>query len=319
MAETPNVNAVETSALSKTYRGSHHRPPHPALIDVTLSIPRGSFFGLLGPNGAGKSTLINILAGLVIKTSGTVSISGHDIDIDPRASRRAIGVVPQELNIDPFFTPRELLEVQAGLYGVPASKRRSDEILDLVELGDKANAYTRTLSGGMRRRLLVAKAMVHSPDVLVLDEPTAGVDIDLRRRLWVAVRELNARGTTVLLTTHYLEEAQSLCDHIAIIDAGRVIACDSTEGLLHRIDAKEMMVTVDVDLAAVPAALARFDPELKDGRRLVFRYPPSRTDSGQILAAVGEAGLRVVDINTREAELEDIFLSLTRRQGAAVR
>jgi ABC-2 type transport system ATP-binding protein len=319
MAETPNACAVETAALCKTYRGSRHRPPHPALIDVSLSIPRGSFFGLLGPNGAGKSTLINILAGLVIKTSGTVSISGHDIDAKPRAARRAIGVVPQELNIDPFFTPRELLEVQAGLYGVPASKRRSDEILDLVELGDKANAYTRTLSGGMRRRLLVAKAMVHSPDVLVLDEPTAGVDIDLRRRLWVAVRELNARGTTVLLTTHYLEEAQALCDRIAIIDAGRVIACDSTEGLLHRIDAKEMTVTVDADLAAVPAALIRFDPELKNGRRLVFRYPPSRTDSGQILAAVGEAGLRVIDINTREAELEDIFLSLTRRHGAGAR
>ncbi len=316
MADIPNTNAVETSALSKTYRGSRHRPPHPALIDVSLAIPRGSFFGLLGPNGAGKSTLINILAGLVIKTSGKVSISGHDIDAEPRAARRAIGVVPQELNIDPFFTPRELLEVQAGLYGVPASKRRSDEILDLVELGDKANAYTRTLSGGMRRRLLVAKAMVHSPDVLVLDEPTAGVDIDLRRRLWVAVRELNARGTTVLLTTHYLEEAQALCDRIAIIDAGRVIACDSTEGLLHRIDAKEMTVTVDADLAAVPAALSRFMPELKNGRRLVFRYPPSRTDSGQILAAVGEAGLRVVDLTTREAELEDIFLSLTRRQGA---
>ncbi|MBE0533244.1 MAG: ABC transporter ATP-binding protein [Rhodospirillales bacterium] len=319
MAETPNVNAVETSALCKTYRGSRHRPPHPALIDVSLAIPRGSFFGLLGPNGAGKSTLINILAGLVIKTSGTVSISGHDIDTQTRATRRAIGVVPQELNIDPFFTPRELLEVQAGLYGVPASKRRSDEILDLVELGDKANAYTRTLSGGMRRRLLVAKAMVHSPDVLVLDEPTAGVDIDLRRRLWVAVRELNMRGTTVLLTTHYLEEAQALCDRIAIIDAGRVIACDTTQGLLHRIDAKEMTVTVDIDLLTVPIALSRFDPELKDGRQLVFRYPPSRTDSGQILAAIGEAGLRVVDINTREAELEDIFLSLTRRQGAVAK
>jgi len=319
MPEPTNANAVETAALCKTYRGSRHRPPHQALVDVTLSIPRGSFFGLLGPNGAGKSTLINILAGLVVKTSGTVAVAGHDIDAETRAARRAIGVVPQELNIDPFFTPRELLEVQAGLYGVPPSKRRSDEILELVELSDKANAYTRTLSGGMRRRLLVAKAMVHSPDVLVLDEPTAGVDIDLRRRLWVAVRELNARGTTVLLTTHYLEEAQALCDRIAIIDAGRVIACDSTEGLLHRIDAKEMTVTVDADLAAVPAALARFDPELKNGRRLVFRYPPSRTDSGQILAAVGEAGLTVVDLSTREAELEDIFLSLTRRQGAAAR
>lgn len=316
MAEPLNDNAVETVDLSKTYRGSHHRPPHPALLDVSLAIPRGSFFGLLGPNGAGKSTLINILAGLVIKTAGSVTICGHDVDTDARASRRAIGVVPQELNIDPFFTPRELLEVQAGLYGVPKSKRRSDEILDLVELGDKANAYTRTLSGGMRRRLLVAKAMVHSPQVLVLDEPTAGVDIDLRRRLWVAVRELNARGTTILLTTHYLEEAQSLCDRIAIIDQGRVIACDTTRALLRRIDAKEMTVTVDADLDAVPAALAAFSPTIADGRQLIFRYPPSRTNSGQILAAIGAAGLTVVDLNTREAELEDIFLSLTRHEPA---
>ena len=316
MAEPSNDNAVETTDLCKTYRGGRHRPPHPALIDVSLSIPRGSFFGLLGPNGAGKSTLINILAGLVIKTSGGARICGHDIDGETRAAKRAIGVVPQELNIDPFFTPRELLEVQAGLYGVPKAERRSDEILALVELADRANAYTRTLSGGMRRRLLVAKAMVHSPEVLVLDEPTAGVDIDLRRRLWVAVKELNARGTTVLLTTHYLEEAQALCDRIAIIDEGRVIACDTTKALLRRLDAKEMTVTVDRDLDAVPEALARFAPDLVDGRKLTFRYPPSRTDSGQILTALAEAGLTVMDLATREAELEDIFLSLTRHDPA---
>jgi len=312
-AATPN--AIETADLRKTYAASAGQPPKDALKGISLAIPRGSFFGLLGPNGAGKSTFINILAGLVVKTAGEARICGYDIEAEMRGARRAIGVVPQELNIDPFFTPRELLEVQAGLYGVPKSKRRTQEILDLVELGDKADAYTRTLSGGMRRRLLVAKAMVHAPEVLVLDEPTAGVDIDLRRRLWVAVRELNARGTTILLTTHYLEEAQAMCDRIAIIDHGELIACEATEDLLHRIDAKEMELTLDADLDAVPEALTRFEPELRNGRRLLFRYPPSQTPTGEILSAVREAGLTIADLSTREAELEDIFLRLTHRDG----
>lgn len=313
MAEAKDTPAVETVDLSKTYAGGKMQPPKQALTEVTLTIPRGSFFGLLGPNGAGKSTLINILAGLVIKTDGQARICGYDIEADMRRARRAIGVVPQELNIDPFFTPREMLDVQAGLYGVAKSDRRTKEILDLVELGDKADAYTRTLSGGMRRRLLVAKAMVHAPDVLVLDEPTAGVDIDLRRRLWVAVKELNTQGTTILLTTHYLEEAQALCDRIAIIDEGHLITTDTTRGLLRRIDSKEMSVTVDSDIDAMPTALEPYAPELVDGRKLVFRYPPSRTHSGQILAAVKDAGLTVIDLSTREAELEDIFLQLTHR------
>jgi ABC-2 type transport system ATP-binding protein len=316
MPKNLTENAVETVGLSKTYSGNSRQPPKEALKDVNLTIPRGSFFGLLGPNGAGKSTFINILAGLVVKTGGEARICGFDIERDMRGARRAIGVVPQELNIDPFFTPSELLEVQAGLYGVPKSKRRTQKILDLVELGDKANAYTRSLSGGMRRRLLVAKAMVHAPQVLVLDEPTAGVDIDLRRRLWVAVRELNQRGTTILLTTHYLEEAQAMCDRIAIIDEGSLIACESTEALLRRIDAKEMVVTLDADLDAVPEALAPFEPELKNGRRLIFRYPPSTTSSGAILTALHATGLAVADLSTREAELEDIFLRLTHREGA---
>ncbi len=308
--------AIETKGLCKTYKGNSRQPPIEALRDISLAIPRGSFFGLLGPNGAGKSTFINVLAGLVNKTAGEARICGHDIVTGMRAARRAIGVVPQELSIDPFFTPRELLEVQAGLYGVPKSKRRSDEILDLVELGDKANAYTRTLSGGMRRRLLVAKAMVHSPEVLVLDEPTAGVDIDLRRRLWVAVNELNARGTTILLTTHYLEEAQAMCDRVAIIDEGNLIACETTEALLQRIDSKEMTVTVDADIGEIPPQLDRFSPKLVDGRSLVFRYPPSKTNSGEILSALTQAGLTITDLNTREAELEDIFLRLTHRETA---
>ena len=306
-----NETAVEIVDLCKTYPGRRGQPPVRALKDVTLTIPAGSFFGLLGPNGAGKSTLINILAGLVLRTSGEARIWGYDIDRDMRAARRAIGVVPQELNIDPFFTPRELLEVQAGLYGVPKAARRTDEILEAVGLARQAEAYARTLSGGMRRRLLVGKAMVHSPPVLVLDEPTAGVDVELRRQLWSHVRRLKESGVTILLTTHYLEEAQALCDRIAIINHGRLIALDTTEALLRRLDAKQMTVTVAEALDSVPESLTGFNVELPRPSRLVFHYPPSRIHSGEILTALRDAGLTVIDLTTREAELEDIFLQLT--------
>lgn len=305
-------NAVETLALSKTYKGSGRRPPQAALREVSLAIPRGSFFGLLGPNGAGKSTLINILAGLVVKTAGTARVWGHDIEAEMRAARRAIGIVPQELNIDPFFTPRELLEVQAGLYGVPQRLRRTDEILKAVGLLPQADAYARTLSGGMRRRLLVAKAMVHSPPVLVLDEPTAGVDVELRHQLWAMVKALNAQGTTVLLTTHYLEEAEELCDRIAIIDKGRLIACEAKTDLLKRLDAKEMTITVDRDPGPLPESLASLGTVTADGRTLRIQYPPSRVQAGRIVEAVQGAGYDILDISTRETELEDIFLQLTR-------
>ena len=308
-------NAVEIRDLTKVYAGGGGQTPKEALKGITLDIPRGSFFGLLGPNGAGKSTLINILAGLTIKTGGTARIWNHDIETDMRNARRAIGVVPQELNIDPFFTPRQLLELQAGLYGVAKVDRRTDEILAAVGLTDKAHAYARTLSGGMRRRLLVAKAMVHAPRVLVLDEPTAGVDVELRRHLWSYVKKLNAEGTTVLLTTHYLEEAEELCDRIAIINHGRLIACDSTDALLAQLDAKQVAITIDAELDAVPGALAArddFTVELRRANRLVFDYQPSRIDTGAIINAVQAAGLGVLELTTREPELEDIFLRLTR-------
>ena len=305
-------NAVEIERLSKVYAKRGDVFARPALNDVSLAIPRGSFFGLLGPNGAGKSTLINIMAGLTLKTSGVARIWGFDIDSHGLQARMAIGVVPQELNLDPFFTPREVLEVQAGMYGVPARERRTDEILSLVGLSDKADSYARTLSGGMRRRLLVAKAMVHSPPVLVLDEPTAGVDIDLRRQLWDSVRSLNAAGVTILLTTHYLEEAQELCDRVAIIDRGRVIACDTTASLLKQIDSKTMTVTVREPLAAAPAGLLDFSPELKPDGRLVFRYRPSEANIDAVLAAISRAGLTIADLSTDEADLEDLFLQLTR-------
>ncbi len=312
-AEAPSPdNAVEIRDLSKIYAASGKAPPKHALDRVSLTVKRGEIFGLLGPNGAGKSTIINIMAGLVDKTGGEVKIWGIDLDRDPRGIRAAIGVVPQELNLDAFFTPRELLDVQAGLYGVPARERRTDEILAAVGLADKANSYSRSLSGGMRRRLLVAKALVHSPPVLVLDEPTAGVDVELRQQLWTYVRALNARGVTVLLTTHYLEEAEQLCGRIAIINHGKLVACDTTENLKRLLDEKTLRVTLGEALAAAPASLASFAPALDGDHVLVFRYKPSQVQTGRILAAVQAAGLSIVDVSTRESDLEDIFLNLTR-------
>lgn len=316
---TPN-GAIEVKNLSKTYKGQYGQPEKHALNDVSLTIPQGSFFALLGPNGAGKSTFINILAGLVIKTSGQAKIWGYDIEDQMRAARRAIGIVPQELNLDPFFTPRELMEVQAGLYGVPKSKRRTDEILEAVGLADKANSYARTLSGGMRRRLLVAKAMVHSPRILILDEPTAGVDIELRIQLWDYVRELNRQGTTVLLTTHYLEEAEELCDKVAIINHGRLVACDETKTLLSKMDAKELIVTVAETLNDVPGILRGhgYNVTLTGPNQLSFQYSPSKVEIAKILDLVSQAHLTVADLVTKESDLEDLFLRLTREDNAKI-
>jgi len=310
-------NAVEVRGLKKIYASSGKSTPKEALKDINLTIPKGSFFALLGPNGAGKSTFINILAGLVVKTAGEAKVWGYDIIDDMRAARRCIGVVPQELNLDAFFTPREVLDLQAGLFGIPEKARRTDEILEAVGLADKANAYARSLSGGMRRRLLVGKAMVHSPPVLILDEPSAGVDVDLRRQLWSHVKALNATGTTVLLTTHYLEEAEAMCDTIGIINHGQLIACEKTPDLLGRLDSKQMVITVDQDLDAVPKALTAFATELRDARALQISFPPSRVNAGQVLAAVSDAGLSVVDVVTREADLEDIFVNLTHADNMA--
>ncbi|MEZ5668073.1 MAG: ABC transporter ATP-binding protein [Alphaproteobacteria bacterium] len=303
--------AIEAVGLTKTYQRKKAAPVR-ALDDVTLTVPRGSIFGLLGPNGAGKSTFINIFAGLTRKTSGGGSIWGIDIDRDPRQARAAIGVVPQELHIDPFFTPREALEVQAGLYGVPPAERRTDDILKAVGLADKAGAYTRTLSGGMKRRLLVAKALVHQPPVLVLDEPTAGVDIELRQQLWSYVRELHAGGVTIVLTTHYLEEAEELCDTIAIINHGKVIACEPTQKLLGSLDAKDLIIRVDHDLTAPPDSMAGMTVALSAPNTLRVSYQPSATPVERILDAVRAAGLGIVDLSTVESDLEDVFLRLTR-------
>jgi ABC-2 type transport system ATP-binding protein len=309
--------AIEVAGLRKTYRGGKGAAPKEALKGIDLAVPRGAIFGLLGPNGAGKSTLINILAGLVIKSAGSARIWGCDIDVNPRRARRAIGVVPQELNLDAFFTPREALDIQAGLYGVPRRERRVEEILAAVGLSDKADAYARTLSGGMRRRLLVAKALIHRPPVVVLDEPTAGVDVELRRSLWSYMRRLNREGVTVVLTTHYLEEAEAMCDRIAIIDQGRLVACDDTARLIGRLDEKELRLTLTAPLAAVPPALAALGATLGEGGRLVLRYRPSRARVGEILDAVRAAGLEIADLATAEADLEELFLRLTGQGGGA--
>ena len=302
--------AIRIELLSKTYSGKGAEPMR-ALNDVSFDVPRGQIFGLLGPNGAGKSTLINILAGLVTKTAGRVSIWGFDIDEHPRNSKRSIGIVPQEIIFDPFFTPRETLEIQAGLYGIRKSDRKSDELLAAMHLTDKANAYSRTLSGGMKRRLLVAKAMVHSPPILVLDEPTAGVDVELRRQLWDYVRKLHSQGVTIVLTTHYLEEAEELCDRIAIINHGRVIANEPTGELVSKAQEKAVVVTFDRDISKVPANSGFENITLIDERTLEITYRKDKMNAGQVLSALTADGHAIVDVSTRDPDLEDVFLSLT--------
>ena len=298
--------AIRLTGLEKTYAGGKR-----ALDGISLTIPRGSMFGLLGPNGAGKSTLINILAGLVTKTAGTAEVWGFDIDQNARNAKASLGVVPQELLFDAFFTPFETLELQAGLFGVPKARRQTMELLRKVRLDDKAHAYSRTLSGGMKRRLLIAKALVHNPPVVILDEPTAGVDIELRQMLWSYVRELHAAGTTVVLTTHYLEEAEALCDRIAIVNHGRVIIDTDTPALLSQAREKRVVVVLDQDIVAVPEIEGVMRVEQLDSRRLDILYDKSQVQAGAILARLSAAGLSVVDVTTREADLEDVFLQLT--------
>lgn len=305
-------NAIEIRGLAKTYASAKGSPAKHALTGIDLNIAKGSIFGLLGPNGAGKSTLINILAGLVIKSQGSVRIWGFDQDENPRQSRAAIGVMPQELNLDPFFSPRGALEVQAGLYGVPKSERKSDEILELVGLSDKAHSYARTLSGGMRRRLLLAKALVHSPNILVLDEPTAGVDIELRQMLWRNVRRLNQeRGMTIILTTHYLEEAEEMCDEIAIINQGSLVTQNSTKTLLSQIDGKSMVIHPMDPITKCPQHSQISTTLRKDGS-LVLTYNMSDITADKVLELVRSNNIKIKDVKTEQADLEDVFLSLTK-------
>ena len=307
--------AIEIRDLTKEYAAQRESPAKLALKGISFDVPVGGIFGLLGPNGAGKSTLINIMAGLVMKTSGTMRIWGHDIDRDHRNAKRSIGIVPQEIVFDPFFTPFEVLENQSGLYGIAKHLRRSEELLRAVHLSDKRDAYSRSLSGGMKRRLLIAKAMVHSPPVLVLDEPTAGVDVELRRQLWELVGELNAEGVTVVLTTHYLEEAEQLCDRIAIINHGELIANKTTRELVGMAREKIVRVTVDKDIAGPPMEPAFLKAEVLDPRTLEVTYDRDVSSAGQVLALIQQHGYAIEDVTSREADLEDVFVQLTTSNG----
>jgi ABC-2 type transport system ATP-binding protein len=305
-------NAIEIKNLSKTYAASKKSAAKLALDDISLDIPKGSMFALLGPNGAGKSTAINIMAGMVIKSSGSVAINGYDIETHPKSAKSSIGIVPQEVTFDPFFSPRRVLELQAGMYGIPASRRKTMDILDIVGLADKADAYARSLSGGMKRRLMVAKAMVHDPEILVLDEPTAGVDIELRQQLWANVKLLNKAGKTVVLTTHYLEEAEELCDQIAIINHGKIVANESKDNLLSRVEGKEVTFRMDKDIVDLPQELSDFNARIEGKRRIVVNFRPSDTDVGAMIAAIQKTKYQIVDVTTAQSDLEDVFLQITR-------
>mgnify|MGYP002002293404 FL=1 len=294
-----NGIAIAARGVAKTYTGPRGGAPKQALKGFDLDIPAGTVFGLLGPNGAGKSTFINIMAGTVIKSAGTVRVWGTDIDENPRQARANIGIVPQELNIDAYFTPRETLEMQAGLFGVPSSERRTDEILEAVGLTEQAHSYARRLSGGMRRRLLVAKAMVHSPPILVLDEPTAGVDVALRQRLWDNIRSLNEAGVTIVLTTHYLEEAEALCDGIAILNHGQLVANKPKSALMAGARAKEVRLTLAGGTPDdLPVALAALGARPAEGG-IAVRYDPSASSVGAIIAAVAAASAAVLLMRRR--------------------
>jgi ABC-2 type transport system ATP-binding protein len=303
--------AIEIKDLTKVYEGGKVAVDH-----INLTVEQGSMFALLGPNGAGKSTTINILAGLVRKTSGTAHIWGWDIDENPRNARASIGIVPQEIYFDAFFTPREILDMAAGMYGIPKAKRRTQELLEAVRLGDKGDSYSRTLSGGMKRRLLIAKSMVHTPPVIILDEPTAGVDIELRQQLWEMITDLNKKGVTVVLTTHYLEEAEELCDTVAIINHGKVVTCEPKETLMARIGEKQVTITLDRELSALPQPLIELGAQLVRGDQIDVRYESAAVPMGRILDGVQAAGAAITDLSTKESDLEDIFLQLTSNKAA---
>ena len=302
---------LEVKNLRKVYLGSDGNEPVVALEDLDLQVKRGSFFGLLGPNGAGKSTLINILAGLVIKTSGIVKIGNIDQDISMREFKRSIGVVPQETNFDPFLTPYESLDIQAGLYGVRKSNRNINQILKRLGLEGKSNAYMRSLSGGMRRRLLIGKALVHAPEVVILDEPTAGVDIELREMLWTYMKDLNSKGTTIILTTHYLEEAEALCKKIAILNKGKLIACDDTSDLLAKVSLK--VINVKYENRHLEKIKLPEKAKLKEhkNQKLSISYNRNEIKIDQIIDCLRSQGLEIMDLSTEEADLADVFRLLT--------
>ncbi len=303
----PEEEALYINKLSKAYQGKEKNKPTKALKGVSLSVKKGSMLALLGPNGAGKSTLINILAGTVNKTSGTIIINGNNIDNELRDAKLSIGVVPQELVIDPYFTPRETLNFQSGYYGLKKSEYITEKLLDTLELKDKADAYIRNLSGGMKRRLMIAKAMVHSPPILILDEPTAGVDVSLRQLLWNNIKQLNKNGTTILITTHYLEEAESLCEDVAIINKGDIVLNGNILNLVRNIDKKKMTIILENKINKLPINLKK-EGFTFDGKNILnIEYKPSQYSAGLLIKKVIAQNLTIKEVDTKEPNLEDLF------------
>jgi len=302
-------NILSIKNLKKIYSSKQAEDTH-ALNDLNLDVQEGEIFGLLGPNGAGKTTFINIVAGTVIKTAGQVSVYGFDLDKNPRQVRASVGIVPQEVNLDPFFSPRKLLELQAGLYGIKEKDRITDTILELVSLEKQANSYARSLSGGMKRRLLMAKALVHQPPIVFLDEPTAGVDVQLRQNLWKNVRLLNDLGVTIILTTHYLEEAEEMCDRIAILNKGNIVALDSTKNLLDKIQIKKVTFKTDKKINIKNEDLPSLKIISKLGTEICISYEKSQNNMENLINLIKKNNTKILDISTDDGDLEDVFLKL---------
>ena len=310
--KTMTKNALTVENLTKIYLDSKTKKQNKALSNLSFEVKQGEVFGLLGPNGAGKTTFLSILGGTVSKTSGNVNVWGFNLDNNPRQVKASIGIVPQEVNLDAFFSPHKLLELQAGLYGITKKDRITDLILKMVALEDKANAYSRSLSGGMKRRLLIAKAMVHQPPILILDEPTAGVDVELRNNLWDNVKELNKEGVTIILTTHYLLEAQEMCGRIAIIDKGNLVALDTTEKLLERIKTKKInFIVKDVDINK-SLSLKGIQFKISSQNLILATYEKGSLNFEEIINYLSQNGIKIEDISTEDGDLEDVFVQLTK-------
>ena len=306
-------SALTVDNLTKVYSNSKRQKQNAALNNLNFSVKQGEVFGLLGPNGAGKTTFINILGGTVSKTSGYINVWGFDIEKNPRQVKASIGIVPQEINLDAFFSPKKLLELQAGLYGVTKKDRITDLILEMVALQNKADAYSRSLSGGMKRRLLIAKAMVHQPPILILDEPTAGVDVELRNNLWKNVKELNKDGVTIILTTHYLFEAQEMCDRIAILNNGNLVALDTTQKLLERVQKKIINLKVkDIDQSK-ELQMKGIEFKINSNDSLSITYEKNSLNFEEIIKYLGKNNIKILDIVTEEGDLEDVFVQLTNK------
>ena len=305
-------NALTVENLTKVFLSSKNQKENRALNELSFDVKQGEVFGLLGPNGAGKTTFLNILGGLVTKTNGNINVWGFDIDKNPRQVKASIGIVPQEINLDAFFSPRKLLELQAGLYGVTKKDRITDLILKMVSLDDKAEAYSRSLSGGMKRRLLIAKAMVHQPPILILDEPTAGVDVELRNNLWENVKKLNEEGVTIILTTHYLLEAQEMCDRIAIINRGNLVALDTTEKLLDRIKVKKIYFKVKKVQLEKKLSMRDISFNIESTKLITGTYEKNSLNFGEIVNYFNQNDIKIEDISTEDGDLEDVFVQLTK-------